>query len=112
MAPALGFGAGDEIRTRDNLLGSKAIVGNLYLPAPPQTPNKQVLPGSVHQTKGLYLSPQPAWENTWSGKYRRWLIRLEQDRNLYQGLFTFPLMLVCINRLAPSLACPSGSRAT
>jgi hypothetical protein len=47
----LGFGAGDGIRTRDNLLGSKVIVGNLYFSSPLRTPSKQVLPGFVHQAK-------------------------------------------------------------
>src|SRR5215211_319145 len=53
LAPVSGTGAGDGIRTRDNLLGSKVIAGSLYSLTPPGQPCRQVLPGIVHQTKRL-----------------------------------------------------------
>lgn len=35
----------------------------------------------------------------WLGNYRRLLIRWERDVRVYQGFFTFVLMLVCLNAL-------------
>ena len=35
----------------------------------------------------------------WLGNYRRILIRWERLLDVYQGLVTFVVMLVCINRL-------------
>jgi transposase len=35
----------------------------------------------------------------WLGNYRRLLLRWERHLSVYQGLFTFVLMLLCINRL-------------
>ena len=37
---------------------------------------------------------------SWLGNYRRLLIRWERHLSVYQGFFTFVVMLVCINRLA------------
>ena len=36
----------------------------------------------------------------WLGNYRRLLIRWERDVVVYQGFFTFVLMLVCVNALS------------
>ena len=46
----------------------------------------------------------------WLGHYRRLLIRWERRLSVYQGFFTFVLMLVCINRLVPQLAGAGNAR--
>lgn len=51
--------------------------------------------------------PGPAYRHRWKiersfawlGNYRRLLIRWQHDVTVYQGFFTFVLMLVCINHL-------------
>ena len=46
----------------------------------------------------------------WLGHYRRLLIRWERRLSVYEGFFTFVLMLVCINRLVPQLAGAENAR--
>ena len=35
----------------------------------------------------------------WLGNYRRLLVRWEHHKDVYQGFFTFAIMLICINQL-------------
>jgi hypothetical protein len=44
------------------------------------------------------------------GHYRRLLIRWERRLSVYQGFFTFVLLLVCIHRLVPQLAGAGNAR--
>jgi hypothetical protein len=46
----------------------------------------------------------------WLGNYRWLLIRWERHISVYEGFFTFVVMLRCINRLVPALAPRSGHR--